>query len=465
MSDPLTKAMADSDRSYQSAKQSVGSMTQAMMARGPSGVPVFRPELHRAQDQYRHFRDWVYASIRPIAQRIAGQPIHVGRATRATAPRTSKRHQPINVEPFENHELLDLFHDPNGLMVAWSLMFSTVAGLELTGRQLWWLPRKKQILPIPTHWIKKINGATKLESFSIRPPHAAEDFDPIPADECVYFSYPNPADPHGVTSPLQATAGAVEADEQMTRSQVEMFRQGIHPTHAVKVGKNAYGSKGEGRRPRLTGSQERQIIAAIRRRFEGAHKHHEPVILDGLIEDVFKLSNTPSEMDWQNSQKSTKARISQTIGTNPIIMGEIEGANRASAMVADRHFCDFTINPKIELLSQVLTAWLRPIFGQEIVVWIEPCVANDAEMQLKWAQALAKHSAVTGDELRELSPFDLELGSFPDAVSSQGRDQQLDEVNESLQESMRGLRSFEPEPFANRIAEKASVDVRVNGRK
>ena len=117
-------------------------------------------------------------------------------------------------------------------------------------------------------------------------------------------------------------------------------------------------------------------------------------------------------MDWLNSGKTTKARIAQGFGTNPIIMGEIEGANRASATVADEHFCQWTVNPKIELLSQTLTEWLRPMFGEDLAVWIEPCVAHDADMRLKWAETLAKYSAITGDELRDLSPLNLPTGDF-----------------------------------------------------
>ena len=446
MSNALTKAFADSLRSYTSAKQSVSQVTSELLARGPSGLPTHRPDLAHATEQLRHFKGWVYASIRPIAQRIAGQPIHVGRV-KSPDRFVTKRHQPTNVEPLDNHPILDLLHDPNDLMVSWSLMFTTVASLELTGRSLWWLPDKKQILPIPTSWIKAFEGTTKFTAFKVQPPHTGETFN-LPADECVYFNYPDPADPHGATSPLQAVGGAVDADEAITTSQVSMFRRGIHPSHVVLVGKNPETNL----RPRLTGPQQRQIIGAIRKRYADVHNHGEPLILDGLIEDVKKLSNTPAEMDWLNSGKSTKARIAQGFGTNPIIMGEIEGANRASATAADKHFCDWTINPKIVLLSQCLTEWLAPMFGEGLVVWIEPCTANDAEMQLKWVETLAKHSAITGDELRELSPFDLELGDFSEPVAASGRDPQLDEAMASLHESMADLKTFDVAPYANRIA-------------
>jgi len=428
-----------------SCKASVSQVTDEMLARGPAGIATQSPDLARAQEQLCHFKGWVYASIRPIAQKIAGQPIHVGRMKGQM--RRTKRHQPTDVDPLENHPLLDLFHDPNDLMVAWSLIFVTVASLELTGRQLWWLPGKKQILPIPTSWIRGFEGSTKFTSFKIQPPRSGETFN-LPAEECVYFAYPDPSNPHGAVSPLQAVAAAVDADESIQTSQVTMFRRGIHPSHAVVVGKH----EGASVRPMLTASQQRQIISAIRKRYADVHNHGEPLILDGLIEDVKKLSNTPAEMDWLNSSQSTKARIAQGFGTNPIIMGEIEGANRASSQVADQHFCDWTVNPKIELISQTLTEYLRPMFGDELVVWIEPCVANDADMKFKWASLLSKSGVLTGDELRDLAPFELKPGGFADPVGKQ-RDPQVDEAMAKFDEAMIEVKRMNDPAWPNRVAD------------
>jgi phage portal protein BeeE len=161
-----------------------------------------------------------------------------------------------------------------------------------------------------------------------------------------------------------------------------------------------------GMRPRLTDAQQRQIIGAILKRYQGTTRHGEPIILDGLIEDLKRLSNTPEEMDWLNSGKITKARIFQGFGVNPIIAGEVEGANRASAGAADKHFIDSTVNPKITLLSQTMTEWLGPMFGG-ITVWIEPCIADDADLSFQWAQLLSQAGAISTDELRALAPFPL----------------------------------------------------------
>ena len=401
---PPDKAACRGRRSYLSAKVAVASDADAMLASSRGGLPINAPNMANAAEQLRHFSGWVYSSIRPIAQRIAGQPIRVGRMKRGAFKGTRDAG---NVEPLDGHPILDLLADPNELGVAWGLMFATVASLELTGRQLWWLPEidgRRQILPIPTTWIERIEGSTRYSGFKVRPPGAAES-ETLDAAECCYFSYPSPSDPRGVVAPLQAAAAAVDADEQIQRSQVAMFQNGIHPTHAIIVGKRAMpdGSVATSDRPQLTGPQRRQIVDSIRSIYRGAAKHGEPLILNALIDDVKRLSNTPAEMDWLDSSKFLKARIAQAFGTNPIIMGEVEGANRASSTEAERHFVTFTINPKIELLSQCLTAWLAPMFavdGERLVIWIEPCVVRDDETDIRKWSLLIQTGGVTFDEVR-----------------------------------------------------------------
>ena len=88
------------------------------------------------------------------------------------------------------------------------------------------------------------------------------------------------------------------------------------------------------------------------------------------------------------------------------------------------------------------------MFGEDLVVWIEPCVAHDADMRLKWAESLAKYGAITGDELRDLSPFDLTAGEFSAPVVG-GRDQQLDDAIAAL--------TMEPERAVRNVVERSPL--------
>jgi HK97 family phage portal protein len=415
MSDALAKALNTATCSYVQCKAAVQQAAEEIFATTRGGVPVERMSFAQAGEQLRHFNGWVFACVHAIASRIAGQAVHVG----VQRPWSAKG--PGGVKELPAHPLLDLLNDPNDLQIAWSLFYFTVASLELTGRCLWWVTevdRRQQILPVPTSWITGMKGTTSFESFTIRPTGHVDEYE-VDADEAVYFYYPSPTGPRDAASPLQAAAYAVSTDVQIQASQLAMFERGIHPSHAIIVGKTAGpdGSMNTGSRPRLSGEQRRQLIRAIQKIYSGAVKNGEPLILDGLIEDVKRLSATSAEMDWLNSGAVSKARICQIFGVNPIILGEIESANRASSLAAEEHLAS-TLNPKIKLIGDTIGEWHLPRYptnGQKLVVWLDPYTPHDAEMELRRWQLGISAGAVTLDEIREellgLPPMPGGLGS------------------------------------------------------
>lgn len=462
MTDAIAKAIADSQRSLLACKAAVSSqLSDTLVSQGPGGQFTHRPDLNNAAEALRHFRGWVYTSVRPIATRIAAQPIHVGRSSGSFKIGTKS---PDGFTPTSDHELVRILNDPNPLMTAWSLIFSTVASLECTGRALWVFSGKegkRTLWPIPVPWIRRFEGTERYTQIVIQPPHSGEEI-PIDADATVLFSYPSPADPHGVCSPLMAAAGAIDSDECQIASQASVFRKGVHPSIVLTVGSNPHpdfpaGSRGGagGFRPRLNDAQTRQIIDAVLKRYGSYANDGAPLILDGLIEDAKNLSTLPREMDFLQSGQMVRERIMMAFGTSPIISGLVEGSNRASSDAADRHFCDYTVNPKITLLSQTLSSWLRYTFKDErLAVWIEPCVSHDSEMALKWATLLAQYGSVTGDELRERSPLGLKAKGFPDPVTP-GKTQ----AEQSMDDATIALAKATDEISPSRQAEKLLAEI------
>jgi len=386
-------AMVTLARSRVLAK-AAGESVMEMISGGPSGGTQ-RKHYSHAKEQYAACKGWVWAAVRLKAQRIAGQPIRIAKARKR--PGGKKSLGDINgLEPLDQHPILDLLADPNELMTSWSLMYSTVFSLELTGRSLWWVTAsegRQMILPIPSTWILDVDA--KRGAWQIQPTGSATSF-PVSGEEVIHFFYPDPADPFGCVSPLQQIATAVEADNAIGECQYQVFVRGILPRVALTVGKNTQ----SGIRPTLTAPQRKQIVEAIKSAYQSWSRFEEPIILDGLIENIHKLSNNPTELDFLDSSKLTKSRILQGYGVSPILLGEVEGANRASATVADEIFVANSVNPLCHLMSLTLTEWLPPMFGEELQVWIEPAKAKDSEMHLKQWQAAGSLGYVTPNEYR-----------------------------------------------------------------
>lgn len=404
------------------------------------GIGSFN-HVARELEQYRAFKDWVYVAIRPICTRIAGQPIHVGKRPKRTGAATGSANKPNSnnstadraelarnrlalksslpgsmksffedIEPIQNHAVLNLLDDPNPLYSGWALRFLTVASLEITGKSIWWIGEtgesKNDIYYLPSHWCEPLWAQ---QVWKIQPPNWAKpEF--VPFSNIAYFYYPDPADPANAYSPLQSAAKAISTDEQIQTSQYMAFRNGIRPSVIIKAGrlpnKGVSGVIGgpEGTRPVLTPDQRNQLVTAIQLAYEGVGKHGVPAIVDGLIDEIIPFTNKPSEMDWLASGESTKQRIMQAFGVNHIIAGQTEGANRASAVVADQTFISNVVNPAIELLSQEMTRTLGTLVStdrEQLAIWIEEARARDHEMELREWELAMDADVATGNEFRE----------------------------------------------------------------
>jgi phage portal protein BeeE len=407
MTDYLQSAFTLADDLRSRAAFSKGADTSAgMLTAGTYGFDYGMSKLTKHKEQYHHYKSWTYTAIRAIAQRIAGQDIFVGRVV--STPTRNKLTLPgclkslgSRIEPLDSHPLLIALADPNPLQVRWSLMNSTAASLLLTGRSHWWLTAdengKLQVWPIPAHWLRPADPMQG--SWLLRPDYSSDEYE-IANEDIATFMLPDPSTPFGCISPLQTQAAAVSIDENIQRTQFDIFKSGINPQLAIRVGKLPGMATGDGERPVLSAEQRSELVESILKLYGGTANRNHPLILDGMIEGIDRLSALPAEMDFLQSGEQVKARILQAFGVNPIIAGEIENANRASAAVAAQLFAEHTVNPLLELMSQVLTAWVAQRFEPGLVAWIDPARGNDPEQRLNEYKAAAAAGYITANEFR-----------------------------------------------------------------
>jgi phage portal protein BeeE len=425
-------------RAAESLANGKGYSISAMMS---GGSPVFQELSYgqtqaRHQEQYAHFTGWCYAAIKCIAHRLAGQKIKMGRKVEEPSivswqydrPPGRKLHLAdklkstsmvvksidSDIEQIENHPVLDALARPNSIMTGWSLIFSTVASIELTGISYWWFVKGEedqlQIWPLPAHWVTPIHDSNKrlFAYYRIRPTGIVGEGITVPHDEVARFSLPDPANPTGVVSPLQTQAPAVATDESIQVAQHRYFKNGIFPGVIIRAGRlPSMTGIGEGDRPYMTGPQRRELFTAIKAMYQGVTNYNEPLIVDRLIEGIEKFTQTGQEMDFLNSGAAVKSRIFQAFGVSPVVAGEIVGVNRATAAAADRIFVDNVINPLATMIGEVMTAYI----GEEgTYFWFEIAKANDAEQSLREAQFAAQYGCLTVNEIRQnimgLAPWD-----------------------------------------------------------
>lgn len=402
MPSALEQAYEIANRSYCAAKASRAA--NPFVSGGSGGILTERADLSRASEQYRHFNGWSYVAINAIAQRLASLPVYVGKP-RKPARGKSLAHRKSYVDDLvvvPNHGLIQTIDDPNEDMTRWPLLYVTGCSILLTGRSTWLIVpsdragRQFDIWPIPTHWLRK----NEKGEWQIKPPGTGEALD-VPSENLAFFLKPDPGDPFACVSALQTQARAIDADEKIQDAQSAAFRNGIWPGYAIIAGE-VDNVNGTPQTPRLEREQRQQIINAVKAALRGVHKFGEPLILDSFIKDIKPITTSPHEMDFLDSGSQIKSRIFQAFGINPLIVGEIAGANRAQAVVAEESFCSNVIGPLCELIGQTLTAWVVPLFrpGEKLVAWVECPRPNDPEQTLReWTLGLSSGS-VTRQEYR-----------------------------------------------------------------
>jgi phage portal protein BeeE len=406
--------------------------------------PFIAPDHADAFKQYKAAtRDWSYVAIRPIAVKMASQPWRVGmKANQETKPEKRYRLKSLpnlfakqmteGMETLDDHQLLEILDNPNPFMSGWVLRYCTALSIYATGKAHWWVEpagntgqdkaASLRIWYLPTHWVTPMHAEGRpFAQWKVKPPHAPEsESQIIPFDQMCYFNYPDPADPLGAMSPLQTQARAVNTDEEIQKSQFASMINGPRPGVILRAGRlpPPPGQTGQGPLPHLTPEQREQLQNACRMAYAGAMHHGDPFIVDGMIEGIEPWTTSPLDMDYPAGSELTKGRIMQGIGTSPLIAGQVEGANRATAIVAEEIFYGNVVNPVIELVSQVATNRIGGLYSKpgergKLYLWIEKAEAFDADLKLQQLTLAAENKVVKVNELREaldLKPLEGEEG-------------------------------------------------------
>lgn len=455
MATALDNARSDCERFTKRSRDSAmdpGSARAAAsrMFKGSAFEHLFTAKTQ--SNEYEKFRDWSYVAINAIAKRAARQNPRLARGEPTVdkaalfskeynakggfsrvlsasqkslifdfpnCPPHIKSRAESGIVMIDRHGILDAIAHPNDLMTKWGLFYVTIASLELTGRAYWWFYKAKNkdvrtgqeiyIWPIPSNWVTPVsdeNGGIHYK-YKVHPPGSAEPFE-IPAQNMAPFVLPDPANPTQHISPMRTQSKSVDLDDLIQTAQNVAMKQGIFPGVVLTTGRLPDSPGGlPGQRPVLTPEQRRDIITAIRAAYQGVRNFNEPFIIDGLIEDVKPFTNKPIEMAFLDSGKDVKSRIFGAYGLNPIVIGEIAGANRAQAAVAEDNFVSNVINPLLEMIGEVITVWigrnsLFSDFGSsdDIFLWIDPAEAHDADLEIaRWRLGL-RFQAVYRNEFR-----------------------------------------------------------------
>lgn len=363
---------------------------------------IFRDDA-QAKRRYENFRGVVYAAVNALASEGAAQPVQVGTTRRnAKSPRGTKSHKEKNgsltFEPVADHPLVKFLQKPNLLQHRYQFVYSFIANLCLTGWAYLVLGENEEgeaeLYSLPTNWVKPDHTKGAFAEFYVSNPESSEKMhnEPLTRDQVCFAYLPDPKDPFMGFAPASSQVPAIRIDEAIQSSQMAFFNNGIFPSVVVTVGQQPHPDVPAGLRPRLSPAQRRQVYGAIKKASSGVANYGDPVIVDGLIEKIERLSATQNEMGWEKSEQVVRSRILSAFGVHPFILGEEVASSYAQSAVVDMRFGK-KLNVFLGLLSTILTEFAPKIsqeFEGAVVEWI-PYKPDDPGMRdAQWTAARAR---------------------------------------------------------------------------
>ncbi len=336
-------------------------------------------------EQVHNFRSWVYVAVHAIAQEVARQRPYLYRST----GQAEHEQQPLA----HHHPLCRLLERPNPWLTPWELWYLTTVYLELTGNAFWYVAAGADGLPaelwvVPTPWVRILPDRREyVRGYEVAAPGGSPER--FAATEIIHLKYPHPLDPHYGLSPLQANALTIDAQTELLKSRYQTFLAGPRPgiiLHTEQM---------------LTEQTVLRLEEKLQAKFQGRESWHRPLVLEqGLKASPWTL--TPAEMDFVNSARLTRDEILAIYRVPPPIAGLVEnmGLGADIWLGARVMFCEGTIQPKLELLGQVLTRELGRRYGPDIVIEFPDCSPRQREQQRSDDERDARLGLRTYNEIR-----------------------------------------------------------------
>ncbi len=402
----------------------------SLLSAGPAYIPFTNAWTDYRHEQVKSYKHWIYVAIHKIASTVATSPPNISwiRSEGDGGPHYDKtsilpshfRHKALSplqahedIEPTPaDHPLNELVRDPNDPDTGHDLWYETILFLLLTGSAYWWMPRNEVGLPvaiwvIPSHWVWPIYGRKKnqlVESYDLRPVEGNYLHKVLPAEEVLHIKMKNPISKIDGYSPLSAGSQWADVSDMRNKALWSVYRQGTFPTVAVQFDGRVYDPSDD---------DLRRIEAKFIARYTGETRANKPLFLPPGVK-VVPLNIKPNEMIFGEVGDACRDAVLALFGVPALIAGINTGMTYGSILAAQAGFMQFTVNPLLKFLGQVITEKLAWLYERTLRIWWEDRTPQDPELLLKQIQTALLGGAITPNEMRSLI---LHMAPLPDAYA------------------------------------------------
>lgn len=298
----------------------------------------------------------------------------------------------VEIEEITEHPFLDLMHNVNGFMNAFTLWETTELFQELCGNSYWYIVESSvggkqipvEIWPIPPQNLKVIPDQEKfIFGYKYEKGMDAVVFD---ESQVIHFKFPNPTNYYYGKAPLAAVTDAYNIGQNMNTYENAVFSNMGQLEGAFETD------------DAISDVEFERIKTEIKNSFQGAKNAGKSPLLDkGIKFKSYGLS--PREMSFLQGRKQIKEEICNAYGQSLALYDK--DSNRANSESATYNYMKDAIRPRCMRIEEKLNEKLLPRYDKRLFVAFENCVPQDKEFRLKEQESHLKSGYSSINEERQ----------------------------------------------------------------
>ena len=306
-------------------------------------------------------------------------------------------------KPIDESAIPPILRRPNSWQTFGDLREQTQLHLDLAGKAFWHMiaaPGSTKIAGIQTlnpDWVREpVLDSSKLRhiGWEIQVPGQAKRV--LPAEDVIFFRYPDPVDPFGGLSPVRAIAMSHDLDTYARAYGASHLRNHAQPSGILTT------------EAELTKEQ----AATISEAWKDTHLGRNDIQVLGKGAQYQPLSSTIKDLEFLSLARVSRDQILSAFHMPASRIGLIEDSSRANGEESDRVYSSLCLAPRLQRYEEPITLFLLPRLGLDpsrYTFEFESVDVADKEFKRVASSEAFSRGAITMNEYRE------SIGFAPDA--------------------------------------------------
>lgn len=344
----------------------------------------------------KSFDEWVYINVSTLAEVVSVMEFELLQFKMTGGQ--------IELEPIEEHELLDLLNKFNANTTKSDAIYNTEAHLDLAGDSFWLLDEVNKGKPQSIRLLQPDNITLDLQvdqtkgvlvrAYKYKVVIEGKTIErPYRPEEIIHIKVPNPGNPYRGKSAVEALATTIDTDNYAQIALKQLFKNGMIGDFFLSTEKRA------------TPDQLKNLAAQFKAAYTGVKNFWKVPILYGGIKPE-KLMSTGREMQLIELETAMRNKIMSAFKNTRSSLGIDDEVNRSTSESSLLNWKRSVIAPKMARIVNALNEYLVPRYGDNLILGFKDPVPEDRDSEIKEATDLFNAKIITKNEARQLVGYE-----------------------------------------------------------